>query len=766
CSSFIAGDVVNDEQRSVMTDTLTTVTNSIDLPSKSSSLTANDQLLSMQRSKSLQFVRTSTISSTDSGTLSNNSSDFDSKKNNTVKCRATVLSRSDDLSPRHLSFSTCKEPSLQSTRGENSSDDIEIHSVIEMQTENETLLTQKSQTKLSASCDAILTKIEHETTEIVEPIKQRYPAMNGNHIQNGTEQGENLNRSLSLTPAVTRKMTKIPAKKGLVSKVGKSFSTLKSNVVKALHPQQQQQQSLSNKQPISTDNSHQNGVNHQEESELKSNSTSFPQETISKRRREDEINLHHSPFNEFLPMNNNTTDSINIPETSSPIDPTDTIAKLKHEIDTLNNRLIKNELLIEHLTTASQNERLTFTHERLQLTKTIEDLTADNKRLRQQIKEGDQYISDKYSRRRSLKYSQNACLNDISRSLSKIDKRISNVNEQQQSLISTSLTTPDSMLLSFYLFLDNLMSSSTDSQPKEPPSPTFDHSTFATPAANSTTTFDLPSAPDSSNDEQLRIETTRNNDDLSQYTTPTSPLSPQQTSSPKQHQSQSTPPATTSQASTSTTVTSAETASVEQQPQTTSIVDEMKSLLISEDLRFPLEDTWSFWFFKNDRNAEWKDNLIKVTTVSTVESFWSVYNHMQVASRLGQGCDYMFFKTNIQPMWEDINNRNGGRWVLNLNKNQRGPELDTFWLFTMLSLIGDQYADTADHVNGAVVSIRSKGDRISLWTRDWRDTSVTKNIGRRFREVADIPKQYQVFFESHEDQETKRGANSKILFKA
>jgi hypothetical protein len=77
-------------------------------------------------------------------------------------------------------------------------------------------------------------------------------------------------------------------------------------------------------------------------------------------------------------------------------------------------------------------------------------------------------------------------------------------------------------------------------------------------------------------------------------------------------------------------------------------VNEMQSLIqSSNDLTFPLEDSRSFWFFTNDRQCEWKDNLIQITMVSTVENFWSVYNHLQVASRLGQGCDYFLFKTHI-----------------------------------------------------------------------------------------------------------------------
>jgi hypothetical protein len=49
----------------------------------------------------------------------------------------------------------------------------------------------------------------------------------------------------------------------------------------------------------------------------------------------------------------------------------------------------------------------------------------------------------------------------------------------------------------------------------------------------------------------------------------------------------------------------------------------MQSLIqSSNDLKFPLEDSWSFLvFFKNDRPCEWKDNLIEITTVSTMEIF-------------------------------------------------------------------------------------------------------------------------------------------------
>lgn len=38
-------------------------------------------------------------------------------------------------------------------------------------------------------------------------------------------------------------------------------------------------------------------------------------------------------------------------------------------------------------------------------------------------------------------------------------------------------------------------------------------------------------------------------------------------------------------------------------------------------------------------------------------------------------------------MWEDERNKDGGRWLINLNKNQRMTDLDNFWLETVSTVI-------------------------------------------------------------------------------
>lgn len=97
-------------------------------------------------------------------------------------------------------------------------------------------------------------------------------------------------------------------------------------------------------------------------------------------------------------------------------------------------------------------------------------------------------------------------------------------------------------------------------------------------------------------------------------------------------------------------------------------------------IKHPLQNQWTLWYLENDRNKTWEEMLNEITSFDTVEDFWSLYNHIRVASDLKQGNDYSLFKKNIRPMWEDEANKRGGRWVIGLNKQQRRNELDALWL--------------------------------------------------------------------------------------
>ncbi|KAM4869420.1 eukaryotic translation initiation factor 4E type 1B [Urocitellus parryii] len=178
----------------------------------------------------------------------------------------------------------------------------------------------------------------------------------------------------------------------------------------------------------------------------------------------------------------------------------------------------------------------------------------------------------------------------------------------------------------------------------------------------------------------------------------------------------------------------------------------------------PLQNRWALWFFKNDRSRAWQDNLHMVTKVDTVEDFWAMYSHIKLASKLSSGCDYAMFKDGIKPMWEDSRNKRGGRWLVSLSKQQRHIDLDRLWLETLLCLIGESFEEHSTEVCGAVINIRTKGDKIAMWTREAENEASVLHIGHVYKERLGLSMKTIIGYQAHVDAATKSNSLAKNKF--
>lgn len=181
-------------------------------------------------------------------------------------------------------------------------------------------------------------------------------------------------------------------------------------------------------------------------------------------------------------------------------------------------------------------------------------------------------------------------------------------------------------------------------------------------------------------------------------------------------------------------------------------------------IKHPLQNKWTLWFYRNAKSKIWEDNLCEITSFDTVEDFWALYNHIETPSKLSQGCDYCLFKSGVKPMWEDARNKNGGRWLLTLAKNQSGADLDNIWLETLLCLIGEAFDEQGDEICGAVVNVRNRGHKIALWTGDAGKEEAIKKIGRKLKERLNIPQSNALGYQSHEDTMSKSGSSAKSRY--
>ena len=166
-----------------------------------------------------------------------------------------------------------------------------------------------------------------------------------------------------------------------------------------------------------------------------------------------------------------------------------------------------------------------------------------------------------------------------------------------------------------------------------------------------------------------------------------------------------------------------------------------------------LHNRWVIWY-DNPRIApegsDWKDNLKLCGEFSTVEQFWSIFNNIKPASTLAVNSNYHVFRHGVQPMWEDPQNKLGGKFVLTMpKKDSKAGRCDEWWLYTVLSILGESLDINGNQVCGAVVSIRKSQDKIALWLKS-SDQKICVEIGKRWKKVLELDKT-QVTFQLHND---------------
>ena len=130
----------------------------------------------------------------------------------------------------------------------------------------------------------------------------------------------------------------------------------------------------------------------------------------------------------------------------------------------------------------------------------------------------------------------------------------------------------------------------------------------------------------------------------------------------------------------------------------------------------PLNDGWSFWFrppLSKGGYVDYEKTLHGIATCHTAEEFFAIYSHLKRPSDLVSVSDYHLFKAGVRPIWEDDENKKGGKWIVRLKKGLS----DRYWEDLLLALIGDQFGELSDEVCGAVLSVRNGEDTMSIWVR-------------------------------------------------
>ncbi|CAI5473231.1 unnamed protein product [Closterium sp. Yama58-4] len=166
----------------------------------------------------------------------------------------------------------------------------------------------------------------------------------------------------------------------------------------------------------------------------------------------------------------------------------------------------------------------------------------------------------------------------------------------------------------------------------------------------------------------------------------------------------------------------------------------------------PLQTRYVLWYTRRQRQppgqrsaTSYEDSIRRITDFSTVEGFWACYCGMVRPSALPAPTDVHVFKDGIRPLWEDVHNRRGGKWMVRLRK----PLTNRMWEQLLMAVVGEQL-EGAEEVCGVVLSVRFGDDILSIWNRSAPHSLARDRLCESIRKHLGLPSSYTMEYKPHD----------------
>ena len=193
---------------------------------------------------------------------------------------------------------------------------------------------------------------------------------------------------------------------------------------------------------------------------------------------------------------------------------------------------------------------------------------------------------------------------------------------------------------------------------------------------------------------------------------------------------------------------------------------------IKESNKTKLENKFSFWYRIDDiiqyqlqkqalDKKEYEVQVKKIAEFDTVEDFWGIFQHLRKPDSCRAGIEYFMFKEPIKPMWEDENNKNGGRISIKLRKEYT----TIIWEEMIFALIGGILPkQMKEEINGIVVTSRKEFNTLQIWFKNYDDDLIA-DLAQCIRDLLVIPSEVNLeikqFYKNNNKKEFNNNNNTK-----
>ena len=166
-----------------------------------------------------------------------------------------------------------------------------------------------------------------------------------------------------------------------------------------------------------------------------------------------------------------------------------------------------------------------------------------------------------------------------------------------------------------------------------------------------------------------------------------------------------------------------------------------------------LKNKFAFWYRISDDlylaqskqaidKKEYENQVKKIGEFDTIEDFWAIFQHLRKPDSCRPGIEFQMFKDPIKPMWEDENNKDGGRFSIKLRKDFT----TIIWEEMIFALIGDVLPnEIKEQINGIVVTSRKDFNTLQIWIKG-NESKMINNIENCMRDLLQIPPEVNLDF--------------------
>jgi hypothetical protein len=148
-----------------------------------------------------------------------------------------------------------------------------------------------------------------------------------------------------------------------------------------------------------------------------------------------------------------------------------------------------------------------------------------------------------------------------------------------------------------------------------------------------------------------------------------------------------------------------------------------KQIMPEKDYLF--SNPWHLWYHHELDN--WKiSGYRKIFTINSIKDFWELHHNIECIGGINNQ-NFFLMRDGVDPIWEDVKNRNGGCWSIKLTDTSRNFNT---WLKLSMYMVGDNMFkdiknDEQKVITGLSINLRNSNTTIiKIWNSDTRYNSI------------------------------------------